>query len=545
MDSDASWGICCSKEDVGSKIKVKKKTMKSALSMITIMIVFTQVYPRDSLHLIATMTGEKTDDKFRVVAGVGDVNGDGYDDVLVGAPGGNYAKLYFGGSPFDTLADLSFAPESQGFFGYSVAGGGDVNGDGFPDIVIGAPYYTPGPPYYLDSAGKAYVFLGGPQMDTIPDVTMEGTVFRSMLGNSVSFAGDMNKDGYDDIIIGAPFDGTFAQGRAYIYFGGADMDSIADVSIEGQETHDMLGESVSGVGDVNGDGFDDILIGAPQDLKGESGKVYLFLGGHEINFENSKRFVDQSIPQYGSFGRIVARLEDINKDGFSDFGILALDKINIYLGETMIDTIPNLILFPGTNFCYLGGLGDLNKDGFDDFVAVSKYVNIFFGNTFLDTVPDIPLSFWAMPVCGLGDINGDSHIDIGFGRGGGWDPTGKVYIYSYGIGNNVEKKKELNYPENFRLKQNYPNPFNSSTTISYDLSDPYSVRLEIFNCSGQKIKILVSEKQKSGSYNITWNGKDLNDQIVSSGIYFVKMMVETLNMTKKQQVKTQKIVLLR
>ena len=519
--------------------------MKSALSMITIMIVFTHVYPQDSLHLIATMTGEKTGDKFSVVAGVGDVNGDGYDDVLVGVPGGNYAKLYFGGSPFDTLADLRFAPEPQGFFGYSVAGGGDVNGDGFPDIVIGAPYYTPGPPYHLDYAGRAYVFFGGSQMDTIPDVTMEGTVFRSMLGNSVSFAGDVNKDGYDDIIIGAPFDGSYAQGRAYIYFGGADMDSIADVSIEGQECFDMLGESVSGVGDVNGDGFDDILIGAPQDLKGESGKAYLFLGGHEINFENSKRFVDQSIPQYGSFGRIVARLGDINKDGFSDFGILSDWVISIYFGNTIVDSIPELTLIPDGNFGYLGGLGDINKDGFDDFVAVSKYVNIYFGNTSLDTIPDISLSFWATPVCGLVDINGDSYIDIGFGRGGGWDPIGKVYIYSYGIGNKVERKKDTNYPEEFKLNQNYPNPFNCSTTISYNLYFPSFVRLEIYNYSGQKIKILVSEKQKSGSYNIIWNGKDLNDQSVSSGIYFVKMMVETLNMTKNQQIRTQKIVLLR
>ena len=105
------------------------------------------------------MTGEQAGDSFSVVASAGDVNGDGFDDVLVGAPGGNYAKLYFGGAPFDTLADLRFVSQQGSEFGYSIAGGGDVNGDGFTDILVGMPGYNTGPPNYFPLAGKVYLYL--------------------------------------------------------------------------------------------------------------------------------------------------------------------------------------------------------------------------------------------------------------------------------------------------------------------------------------------------------------------------------------------------
>ncbi|HDQ15535.1 MAG TPA: T9SS type A sorting domain-containing protein [Bacteroidetes bacterium] len=513
--------------------------------IIILLIAFSNAYAQQQLDLIATIAGEKPGDNFCNVKGVGDVNGDGYDDVLIGALGGNYAKLYFGGAPFDTIADLKFLPDAYGSkFGYSLDGGGDLNGDGYADIIIGAPYSSSGPPDYFYAAGKVYVYFGGPQIDSEPDVIMEGAGWHYQFGHSVSFAGDMNSDGFDDIVVGAPNDDIDAHGRAYIYFGGANMDSIVDVLIEGTEPFDMLGESVSGAGDVNGDGFDDVLIGAPQMLaQRDIGKAYLIYGGDEIGPINSDLFIGDTTKHY--YGRWVSGLGDVNNDGFNDFGILSDWLINIYFGNTIIDSIPELTLIPDRDFWYLGGLGDINKDGFDDFVAVSKYVDIFLGNSSLDTIPDISFSLWYSPICGVGDINGDSHVEIGFGRGGGWDPTGKVYIYSYGIVDKIEEKKDENYPEEFKLNQNYPNPFNSSTTISYDLSVSCSIRLEIFNCLARKIKILVLEQQNPGSYNVTWNGKDFNDQDVASGIYLAKLKVEYLNKTKSHLIKTQKLVLIR
>ena len=513
---------------------------------LTILLSFKSIYSQDSLHLIDTMTGEKTGDNFYVISGVGDVNGDGYDDVLVGAPGGNYAKLYFGSSSFDTIPDIKFVceqPDSR--FGLSVAGG-DFNADGFNDIVIGAPYFCTGEfPDYTWDAGKVYIYFGGLDMDSIPDLTILGHGWYYFFGQSVSCAGDVNNDGYNDLIVGAPHDDYDAHGRVYIYFGGEDMDNIEDVFMEGEDHFDMFGESVDGADDVNNDGFDDVIVGAPQDLKEEDGQAYLIYGGEDIGLDNSVIFEGDSTDIFGSFGRVVSGLGDVNNDSYDDFGIMGLDYVRIFLGNTIIDSIPNLTLIPDRNFCYICGVGDLNKDGFDDIASVSNYVNIYFGNTTLDTIPAISPAFLNAMVCGLGDINRDNYIDIGFGRGESSEPNGKVYIYSYFIGNNVEEKKDLNYIKGFRLNQNYPNPFNLSTTISYDLPFSFFTRLEIYNLEGKKIKKLVSESKKSGSYYVIWDGKDENNQVVSSGIYFVKMAVENFGLSRKQQFRAKKLLLLK
>ena len=501
----------------------------------------------EGFHLLATMSGDSTGDMFSVVAGVGDVNGDGYDDVLVGAPGGGYAKLYFGGVPFDTVSDLKFVSEKEySQFGYSVAGGGDLNSDGFADIVIGSPNAWLGisyPYYCIWGAGKVYVYFGGSEMDTIPDLELvvgnydEDIGWYYHFGHSVSIVGDLNNNGYDDIIVGAP-SYPDEYGRVYIYSGGADMDTTYDILIENPNHTNDLGESVSWVGDVNKDGFDDMLVGSPRNRA-----AYLIYGGNDIGLGNSELFEGDTTKR--QYGRVVAGLGDVNGDGFNDFGIMALDYIRIFLGGKMVDSIPDLTLIPDRDFWYIGGLGDLNKDGFDDIGVVSKYFDIFFGNTTLDTIPDISFSLWYSPVCGLGDVNGDSNVDIGLGRAAGWDPTGKVYIYSYGLSDGFEEKEEPNRPNEFDLSQNYPNPFNLFTTISYDLPFSFFTRLEIYNLEGKKIKKLVSESKKSGSYYVIWDGKDENNQVVSSGIYFVKMAVENFGLSRKQQFRAKKLLLLK
>ena len=119
-----------------------KRSFASLILFMLILIPARTCFTQNKLHSIASMIGDSTDDVFSVVSQIGDVNGDGYADMLVGAYNGNYAKLFFGGKIFDTIPDMTFrCDQMNSRFGWAIAGGQDINGDGYPDFVIGAPYY--------------------------------------------------------------------------------------------------------------------------------------------------------------------------------------------------------------------------------------------------------------------------------------------------------------------------------------------------------------------------------------------------------------------
>ncbi|MDI6767766.1 MAG: T9SS type A sorting domain-containing protein [Bacteroidota bacterium] len=509
--------------------------IRTILFLILLNIIFFQLsQSQDSLYLIATITGDSIGDQFSVVTGVGDINGDGYDDVVVGAPGGNYAKLFLGGPVFDTIPDLIFYGEQPGSqFGRSVAGGKDINGDAFPDIIISAPDYCFGGCMYgIVNSGKVYVYFGGPNIDNEPDIVFYLYGWYYHFGYSLDIAGDLNGDRYNDLIISAPHDDYDAHGRVYIYFGGPHLDSTYDILLEGNDHFDMFGWSVSSAGDVNGDDYDDFLVGAPQDLSGGAGKAYLLYGGTDINISRSVVFSGDSMFRYGSFGRVVAGLGDINGDGFNDFGIMGLNKTNIYFGNTPIDTIPKMTLYPGRDFGYLGNLGDLNKDGFNDFVAVSDSVKMYFGSASPDTIPDVLLMNWAAPICPVGNVNSDKHNEIACAVSGGWDPTGRVSIYSYGLINGVNEHP-LHNQRDIKLYQNFPNPFNNSTIITLTLPKEEYITVRIFDVVGREIRKLFDGKAYGGVQRVVWDGKNDFSNEVGSGTYIYRIQMEHLTQTKK------------
>ena len=266
------------------------------ISLIMIMMAAT-LFAQDELKLLTAVHGEKDGDGFSVVDAIGDVNGDGYDDFIVGGSTGEYVKLYFGGSPFDTLDCIKFLHVTRKAMYASGCGKGDLNGDGYNDFVINTAYDV--------NDYRVEIYYGGKDKKIYdnPDLTITNNGWYYNFGGR-SISGDLNGDGYDDLVISAPMDDYDARGRVYIYFGGKDMDSNVDVYLEGKEGRDMFGESVSIVGDVNGDGFDDLLVGAPQDLKGKGGKAYLFWGGKNIGFNNTIEFLGDTTLAYNSYGRI-------------------------------------------------------------------------------------------------------------------------------------------------------------------------------------------------------------------------------------------------
>jgi hypothetical protein len=156
----------------------------------------------------------------------------------------------------------------NGTFGYSVASAGDVNGDGYDDVIVGAPYLEN--PLMME--GRVYVFMGSASgLNTTPAWVAESNVEQAMLGSSVGTAGNVNGDGYDDIIVGAYTysNGQQGEGAAFVWFGSATglgpngTPANADWYVESNQENALLGWSVGTAGDVNNDGYDDVIVGAP------------------------------------------------------------------------------------------------------------------------------------------------------------------------------------------------------------------------------------------------------------------------------------------
>jgi hypothetical protein len=505
-----------------------------------IILFLSNVNAQENLHLITTLTGERKGDSFSVVSGVGDVNGDGYGDIIVGAPGGNYAKLYMGGDPFDTVAFMRLCPKGSAAFGETAAGGGDLNGDGYADFIVGAPYSSSGPPNYYEQSGKVFVYFGGPQMDGDANLILEGSGWYYHFGSSLSIAGDVNGDGFKDIIIGAPIDDINGRGRVYIYFGGANMDNIPDVYLEGQEGADAFGLSVSGCGDVNKDGYDDVLIGANQwGAVKNIGKAYLIYGGNEINLLHSVIFIGDSTKQ--EYGRFVAGLGDINNDEFKDFGIMGLGYARIISGNGF-STFFEMNGSPEKGaFVNISGVDDFNNDHFDDFLISTEQINnsltggvfVFLGKSNIEALPDIGIGGQLLPSCFGSSISysrnldGKNYLLIGDDQSDGWDGPGIVYIYSYGKDDNVDDNK-YHRLDLVHLNQNYPNPFNTSTVISFKIDKQSFVTLKIFDLTGRMINLLIDSYCTPGNYKINWNAKAL-----ASGIYFYQLQSDEKIFTKR------------
>ena len=273
------------------------------------------------------------------LAGVGDLNGDGFGDVAVSARGvalggtrpavllflGSQAGIPDGG-PGSASAQLD-SPSPIGEIS-SVAGAGDVNGDGFADLVVGARDFFAG--QLLE--GAAFLFYGGaagPADASLADAPtqIQGGVANGRFGGSVAGAGDVNGDGFGDLIAGATHLGTGDEGDAFVFHGGpggiASGDaSAANALLVGDEAAANFGQSVAGAGDVNGDGFGDVLVGAPQhDAPADEGAAFLFLGGPagvaaSGPAEAAAHF--RGGEAQAVLGRSVAGAGDVNGDGHAD-----------------------------------------------------------------------------------------------------------------------------------------------------------------------------------------------------------------------------------
>ncbi|MDR6808331.1 hypothetical protein J2Y45_005319 [Dyadobacter sp. BE34] len=415
------------------------------------------------------------------VASAGDVNADGYDDVVVGAPyydagepSEGAAFVYYGSVDglVTNVYNLLQKNQADSYFGGSVAGAGDVNGDGYDDILVGAKEYTNG----HSNEGVVFFYPGsasGIDQNAAPFIC-EANKADSDYGFSVAGAGDINRDGYADIIIGAPT--YIAQGIAFVYFGG-NIGPGNQVGLTGY-FNSHFGEAVSSAGDVNGDGYNDVIVGAWGAAIGEQGEgaAYIYHGASSFDATYDKRLEGNQID--ANFGFSVASAGDVNADGYSDVIIGARYYDNgesnegvakVYYGTIggINDVTPApTLLEPNVVNAYFGSsvscAGDVNGDGYSDVIVGAYNVNnghiqegkifVYHGSpsgtkqaSSFSNESNIAGTFLGKAVSGAGDVNGDGYSDVlagadGYNNGQAAD-AGAAFVYygnnGKGLRNNV------------------------------------------------------------------------------------------------------------
>ena len=380
-------------------------------------------------------------------AGVGDLNGDGFDDVAVAW--NNTVRVYYGSaSGLDTTSffQTTHSAGTPVTYGAVPAPAGDVNGDGYPDLVIGLGEVK----CAISTNGVVYVYYGGPSGLSEPNSTL--ICPGSYLGNfgaSVCTAGDVDGDGYTDIVVGAPH--AALGGEVYLYRGGpGGIAAVPATVLDADQSGAQLGASVGTAGDVNGDGYADVIVGAPYEdfsTLTDTGEAMVFLGGPSGLATTPSWFEDG--PQANAhFGASVGTAGDVNGDGYADVIVGSPGYTNGETDEGQFAVFPGgpggvqpSSYFPESDnsFAALGAwvatAGDVNGDGFSDvIVAAPTYTNtnsaegavfVYAGGADMPN-PAIPVSTllgavsnenWGTSVA-AGDFNGDGVADVAIGAPG-------------------------------------------------------------------------------------------------------------------------------
>lgn len=390
-----------------------------------------------------TIPGDKTNDRLGISArSAGDTNNDGRPDFIAGGPednnfffpGEGLAKVYSGATGL-TLRTFNGVTIGDGF-GYAVAGLGDLNNDSFDDLAVGAPFVVNAGTV----RGAVTVFSGqtGGVLGTI-----FGPAANDQIGSAVAAAGDVNNDGTPDLIVGAAFspNGGNQRGKAVVYSG---VTGAVIWTINGTADGERRGIDVDGVGDLNGDSFDDFVVGSYVGAK-------VFSGFNGLQMFEVVGLADDKL------GVAVAGAGDVNGDTVPDVIVGAPQDLNVFvpgtgyarivsgLGGALIVNLPGAGV--GDRFgCAVGAAGDVNGDSRADVLVAGDqatgvgngYVRLYSGlnGQIIHTVAGQAFDDrFGTAVDGLGDVNNDGKADFIVGAPSRDVPdvaNGEVTVFSVG-----------------------------------------------------------------------------------------------------------------